>query len=65
MAGDDRYVVRSVGPERAGQVTYTLVDMAGQLVRVTIPRRLTTDELAGPILTHAVGCRRHAPPRPA
>lgn len=58
MEPDRRYVVRSTSAERGGFVVYTIVDLAGRVRNVGIDHRYTTDDLAGPILAHAVGGRR-------
>lgn len=48
------YVVRSTDRARDGRVTYTVVDMAGRISKVTIPRALTLTELADPVIRHHV-----------
>lgn len=58
MIDPGAYVVRSTETARDGRVTYTVVDMAGRISKVTIPRALTLTELADPVIRHHV--ERHA-----
>lgn len=48
------YVVRSTERARDGRVTYTVVDMAGRISKVTIPHALTLTEFADPVIRHHV-----------
>lgn len=61
---DGTYVTRSTSRERGGFVVYEVVDAAGRIVKVGLPRALTTSEWAHPVIAHAVRSRRHAPPVP-
>jgi hypothetical protein len=60
---DSRYVTEHTGDELAGFVTHTVVDMAGNRLRVNIPHRQTTHELAHPVIEAAVRVRRACPER--
>lgn len=62
---DGCYTVRSTRDGGAGHVTYELVDEAGALVNVTIPRALSTDELSHSVLRTALTSRveTHKPMR--
>lgn len=64
MAPDPRYTLRSTSPLRGGFVVYEVVDQAGNIINVGLPRELTTDEWAHPVIQHAVRTRRHCPPVP-
>lgn len=48
------YVVRTIDRARDGRVTYTVVDMAGRVSKVTIPHALTLTELADPVIRHHI-----------
>jgi hypothetical protein len=56
--GPGAYIVRSIEPAWDGRVIYTVVDMAGTVTQVTLPRRLTLTEDADAVLRHHVA-RRH------
>lgn len=61
---DTAYVVRATRAAPDGRATYELVDMAGRVVHVTLPRHLTNTEHAHPILLHALASRGTRPTRP-
>jgi len=58
------YVVRSTRATPDGRVSYELVDLAGAVVHVTLPRHLTLTEWAHPVIVHALGSRGTPPSRP-
>lgn len=58
------YVVRSIRPALDGRVHYEIVDMAGRVSRVTVPRSLTLTEHVDPVLRYHVASRPTSERRP-
>jgi phosphate-selective porin len=51
------YVVRDTRRAHDGRSTYTLVDMAGRVLHVTVPYNLSATEHLDLVLRHAVASR--------
>lgn len=58
------YVVRETRTAPSGLVVYTLVDLAGNVSHVSLPKHLTVSEWADPVLRHHVSSRSSQGRRP-
>jgi len=54
------YVTRETRAAPSGRATHTIVDMAGRVLHVTVPRNLGATEHLDLVLRHAVSSRRPA-----
>lgn len=63
MVDDNAYVVRSTRRDNAGRSLYTVVDMNGAVIHVTMPYNHATDHEADIVIRAALASRhpKHKP----